>query len=169
MADWVSRLRWWTVAMAAPFALAAPRSAARGDPPSLCEHGPDGYFSCRTRSGKLIELCAAGDNKVEYRFGKSAKLELAYPKAESDEPLRFAHYARRATDRVEVSFSAGGAYYSVFDYSEAKKRTAGVRATLANGKEVTIACVGPIKSRLAALEKILPCDKYSALNLGNCP
>jgi hypothetical protein len=156
-----------TLSVLAIVAVAISRSSASGGAPALCDQPKESYFACRTRNGKLIELC--GGKTVEYRFGKPGKVELAYPAAPGDGPLRFAHYARPATDRIEISFSAGGADYSVFDYSEGKKRTAGVRATLASGKEVTIACKGPIVSRLGALEKILPCDTDSALNLGGCP
>jgi len=150
-------------------ALAAPAQAPAGAQAlgsSLCEQPEESYFSCCARNGKLIELC--GGKTVEYRFGKPGKIELLYPKAPGDAPMRFAHYARPLTDRVEISFSTGGADYRVFDYSEGKKHTAGVRSTVGN-KEVTIACKGPIVSRLAALRKVLPCDTDSALNLGSCP
>jgi hypothetical protein len=165
----VGRATWGgsVLLLVALVSVAVPRSAASGGASALCDQPQENYFSCRTRDDKLIELC--GGKTVEYRFGKPAKIELVYPKSPDDAPLRFAHYSRPVTDRIEISFSTGGVHYSVFDYSEGRKHTAGVRATKAGGKEVTIACKGPIVSRLGALRKVLPCDTDSALNLGGCP
>src|SRR5687768_11030940 len=108
-------------------------ASALGGESGLCTDPVQNYFSCKTGNGKLIELC--GGKTVEYRFGKPGKIELSYPKAPADAPFRFAHYARPVTDRIEISFSAGGSDYTVFDYSEGRKRTAGVRARSARGKE----------------------------------
>jgi hypothetical protein len=83
--------------------------------------------------------------------------------------FRYAHYFRAGVDRTEVSFRNGDADYAVFDYTEGRQRSAGVRVLTASGREKTFACRGAVHSRLGALEAVLPCDPDSALNLGSCP
>lgn len=68
-----------------------------------------------------------------------------------------------------MSFRNGDADYAVFDYTEGRQRSAGVRVLTASGREKTFACRGAVHSRLGALEAVLPCDPDSALNLGSCP
>src|SRR5690349_3368519 len=82
----------------------------------LCPAHSERYFACKTGKGKRIELCK--QEHVEYRFGTPAKVELTYPKAAADPPLRFAAFARAGTQRAEVTFQVGGASYAVFDYEE---------------------------------------------------
>jgi hypothetical protein len=160
------------VTVSAPL-LAAPKAArspkAGKAPASLCSASAERHFSCRTKNQKAISLCREAGKAVEYRFGTHEKIELSYPKSKEDEPLRYAHYARAQAERVEVTFSSGGADYAVFDYEEDGRREAGVRAALASGREVTIACVGAITGRLSELAEALPCDADNALNMGSCP
>jgi hypothetical protein len=136
---------------------------------SLCADGAERYFSCSTEDRKLISLCRAAGEGVEYRFGTAEKIELSYPGVQRDPPLRYAHYSRAMTDYVQVTFRSGGADYAVFDNEEAGKREAGVHARLASGREISIVCKGTIAGRLGALEDVLPCDADNALNLGSCP
>ena len=96
------------------------------------------------------------------------QIALAYPAAGRPD-FRYAHYFRAGVDRTEVSFRNDDADYAVFDYTEGRQRSAGVRVLTASGREKTFACRGTVHSRLGALEAVLPCDPDSALNLGSCP
>lgn len=167
MSDRACSRRWLGVLAVASVLCATAQPPVRALGASLCSAPEESYFWCRVRTGKLIELC--GGKSVEYRFGKPGRVELSYPATPADGQLRFAQFSGPLTDRIEISFSVGGANYALFDYSEGKKRSAGVRATSARGKEITTACHGPIVSRLGALKKLLPCAKESALNPGGCP
>ena len=136
----------------------------------LCEHDEVRYFSCTAARGKAISLCGRGDRFVQYRFGKPGKIELRYPAtAEGSDTLRYASYMRFETVSYEVTFRSSGAKYSVFDYTEGKERSAGVRVIKATGEEAVIECKGKIYSRLTDLESRLPCDEDNALNLDGCP
>lgn len=160
------------VALCIMFALStttwAQQSSTRGN--CLCDRDEVRYFSCQTVRGKAVSLCGRGDRFVQYRFGKRGKIELRFPSsADAPETLRFASYMRFETESYEVTFSASGATYSVFDYTEGKERSAGVRVVTATGNEVVMECAGKIYSRLPELASHLPCDKDNALNLDGCP
>jgi hypothetical protein len=146
----------------------AQQSGTRGN--CLCERDEVRYFSCQTARGKAISLCGRADRFVQYRFGKRGKIELRFPTSvDSPETLRYASYSRFETESYEVSFDSSGATYSVFDYTEGKERSAGVRVIKASGDETVIACASKIYSRLSELESRLPCDEDNALNLDGCP
>lgn len=49
-----------------------------------------------------------------------------------------------------------------------QRESAGVRVSLAPGKEREIACTGPITSQLPKLPGVLRCDPDNALSLGEC-
>ena len=97
--------------------------------------------------------------------------EFRYPEdpAEGVGGFSFAHYWRYQTDRLEIGFRNHGADYSIFDYTEGRRRQAGVRVTTTDGKERTFSCKGKIVSRLAELEGFLRCYPDNALNGGQCP
>lgn len=150
-------------------ALAGPASAGGvSRPEGLCTPAETAYFSCRTASGAWIALCEAAVHGLQYRFGRPGQIALTYPTAGRPD-FRYAHYFRAGVDRTEVSFRNGDADYAVFDYTEGRQRSAGVRVLTASGREKTFACRGAVLSRLGALEAALPCDADSALNLGSCP
>lgn len=129
------------------------------------------YFQCTAGKGRSISLCGAGDGAVQYRFGRNGTVELAFPAdaRQGAQSLRYAHYFRAQTDRYEIRFENQGVEYLLFDYQEGKRREAGVHVTAVDGKEAEVACSGPIKSRLPALQGVLRCDAESALNGGRCP
>jgi hypothetical protein len=147
-------------------ALAAP-AAPRG----LCRADETAYFECRTPRARLIALCGKAPQALQYRYGRSAAaIELQFPDNAADGASRmlYAHYSRYQVERVEVRFDNAGTGYTVFDYSEGRRRSAGVRVVTAQGKEQLVACAGRITSRLGELEGLLPCDVDNALNLGGC-
>ncbi len=51
---------------------------------TLCDINEDVYFSCPLLGGKLVSVCAFGNDKpssgyVQYRYGMPNKLEMSYP------------------------------------------------------------------------------------------
>lgn len=129
------------------------------------------YFACLTVRGKWVGLCGNPPRSLQYRFGKVGEPEFRYPEAPTEGVGGFtiAHYWRYQTDRLEIGFRNQGADYSIFDYTEGRRRQAGVRATTADGKGRTFSCKGKIVSRLADLKGVLRCDPDNALNGGQCP
>lgn len=136
----------------------------------LCRAHETTYFSCPTARHKTISLCGSA-TAVQYRYGTSHTLELAYPDDPAHGPgtLGYAHYMRYRTERSEVGFSRAGVDYAVFDYTEDGRRSAGVRVTTADGGEHEIACAGTVEGRLQTLATQLRCDPDNALNGGRCP
>jgi hypothetical protein len=136
----------------------------------LCAATETTFFACQTRQRKWISLCGSVPRTLQYRFGTVARTELSFP----DDPavgltrFEFAHYFRYQTDRTEVSFHSGEVDYAVFDYTEHRKRSAGVRVTPADGREREFACRGRIESALQKLNGVLRCDPDNALNPGGC-
>lgn len=156
-------------AVAVVGSLMAP-AGADSAPPGLCTSAETTYFACPTTAGRVIALCGAGGRSLQYRFGRPDRIELRYPPTAGDSASRFRHaqYARHQVERVEVAFSNEGVDYAVFDYTEGRKRRAGVRVTGTSGKEHELACARPAQSRLAELKGVVPCDTDSALNGGSC-
>lgn len=144
-------------------------TAAPQPPGGLCAEREDIYFSCQTSLGRWVALCGSGNDKIQYRFGRAGHVELAFPGTDGGRHVfRYAHYFRAGVDRIEVLFRNEGFDYAVFDYNERGSRTAGVRVTSDSGREREFKCRGGIRSRLAELEGLLPCDQDNALNLGSC-
>lgn len=113
---------------------------------------------------------SATDYVLQYRFGSTGRTELSFPEDPSAgaSSFLFAHYFRFQTDRTEVSFRNKAVDYAIFDYTEDRKRRAGVRVTTADGKETELVCSGAVASRLPELKNVLRCDADNALNGGNC-
>ncbi len=146
------------------------RAAAPAARP-LCTTGETTYFSCATTGHATISLCGVLPGTLQYRYARAGKVLLRFP-ANAEEGVQqfgYAHYSRYQTDRSEVSFTAEGTDYALFDYLDHGKRSAGVQLTGADGAEHELVCTGPIHGRLAPLAKSLRCDSDSALNGGRCP
>ncbi|WP_460878201.1 hypothetical protein [Rhodanobacter koreensis] len=145
--------------------------AAQPSTGSMCQARETTYFSCDTARHKTISLCGAVPDNLQYRYGNASRVELQFPDDASKgaDQLRYAHYSRYQTDRAEVTFSRADTDYAVFDYTENDRRSAGVRAATADGKDVEIRCAGPIRGKLVTLRKSLRCDSDNALNGGQCP
>ena len=138
---------------------------------SLCETRQTTYFSCQTLRHKTISLCGALPSVLQYRYGKPDKVELAFPgdTVSDARQFAFAHYSRYQAERSEIAFSHGDADYTVFDYTDDGRRSAGVQVSTADGKAAEITCAGSIYGALSPLGKSLHCDSDSALNGGQCP
>ncbi len=136
---------------------------------SLCAKDETTYFSCPASNGRSINLCGKPDQTLQYRFGRPGRAELTFPARPEDgiDTFRYAHYFRAQVDRFELRFDNAGVEYVLFDYAESGRRQAGVTVTVA-GKESSVACRGPVRSRLGELEGKLKCDTESALTGGAC-
>lgn len=147
-------------------AAALPCTAASLTPPTLCQASEVIWFSCRVGPGKIASLCAS-PGTLQYRFGTPQRVELRYPAVASEghTAFRWAHHDRFQAERTEVTFSNHGVGYTLFDYSEARRREAGVEV----GSGRRLRCTDAPQGSLARLKDKLPCDEDSALNLGQCP
>lgn len=61
---------------------------------TLCEPDEDIYFSCPLPGGKVVSVCASGNDDpssgyVQYRYGAPEKIELVYPKSKLPPEGRF--------------------------------------------------------------------------------
>lgn len=159
-----------TTLVAACFALAAPM-ASRAATVGLCASKDTAMFSCGLSKGRTVSLCARPDGALQYRIGKPSRLDLAHPAqpAVANEAFRLAHYSRSQVERLELAFDIGTYTYSLFDYTEAGRRSAGVRVSTESGQETVLNCRGKVTSRLLQLKGKVACDTDSALNLGSCP
>lgn len=136
---------------------------------SLCAKDETTYFSCPAGNGRSINLCGRPAQTLQYRFGKPGRVELAFPARPEDgaDAFRYAHYSRFQVDRFELRFDNAGTEYVLFDYMESNHREAGVGVTH-GGKETSVSCRRPVRSRLGELEGKLKCDTESALTGGAC-
>jgi hypothetical protein len=136
----------------------------------LCNAGETSWFLCRTAQQKTVSLCGSPPATLQYRFGSTGQIESRYPQSAAAGATRFfyAHYFRAQAERVEVTFQDQGIDYAIFDYTEGDQRRAGVRATRADGKETEVMCSADLKSRLADLKDVVPCDADNALNGSTC-
>lgn len=161
--------------------LAGPAPGKAAAPPSLCSSSERIYFSCVTKPGhRLLSLCGSHSmtktsGYLQYRFGRSGKVELEYPSKRdaSTERFRYYHYSRYRIDRQGVVFDHGGYRYAVFHHYEGdtppEQVIAGVDVSRGvDGPTVReIACTAPTIHDLSALENVLPCDEENALAM--CP
>jgi hypothetical protein len=157
------------VALAVAAAVATPIAAAA--PAGLCAADETAYFECAMANGKLLAVCGALPERLQYRFGKPGAIELAHPAAASDGPrtLLIARYHRYRTDRLALGFEREGVSYAVFDDQEDGRGRGGVEVKTVDGRVRELVCAGPVTSRLSELVGVVACDRESALNGGRCP
>lgn len=149
----------------------APAGRADRSHAPLCDAGTPAVFSCSTQGGKVLSLCGAPPQSLQYRFGTPQRVELAFPAnpAEGPQRMRLAQYSRYQVQRVTVAFDNEGVAYTLFDGRENGARQAGVAVLLPGaGSERTFLCRGPVTGALAPLKPHLPCDAESALQGGAC-
>lgn len=157
-------------ALTAALLASGPLANAASPPGGLRSRQETLYFSCQSIGQDWIALCGGSDGQLRYRFGKPGRIVFRYPASDSPPAIfRYAHYFRAQAERTEVSFSNGGADYALFDYTEGRQRSAGVRAVAQNGREKVFPCLGAMQLRLHTLADVLPCDADNALTLGACP
>jgi len=150
--------------VAAPLFVAAAQA-------SLCAGGETAYFECAMASGKLLAVCGALPERLQYRFGRPGAVELAHPAAADEGPktLLIARYHRYRTDRLALRFEREGVSYSVFDDQEDGRRRGGVEVKTADARVHELVCTGQVASRLSELVGVVACDRDSALAGGRCP
>jgi len=161
-----SRARALAVALAGAIPLAAAAASS-----SLCAREETAYFECAMADGKRLAVCGALPDRLQYRFGRPAAVELAYPAAPEEGPqaLLIAHYQRYRTDRLTLRFGRDGVGYTVFDHQENGHRRSGVEVKAADARVHELVCAGRVVSRLGELVGVAACDRESALNGGRCP
>jgi hypothetical protein len=154
----------------AALVVAAPLFVAAA-PASLCAGGETAYFECAMASGKLLAVCGALPERLQYRFGRPGAVELAHPAAAEEGPktLLIARYHRYRTDRLALRFEREGVSYSVFDDQEDGRRRGGVEVKTADARVRELVCTGQVASRLSELVGVVACDRDSALAGGRCP
>ena len=145
--------------------------AAAAAPASLCAGEETAYFECATANAKMLAVCGALPDRLQYRFGRPGAIELAYPAAPEQGPktLLIARYHRYQTDRLALRFERDGVGYTVFDDQEEGKVRRGVEVKTADARVHELVCAGPAASRLSELVGVVACDRESALNGGRCP
>jgi len=154
----------------AALVVAAPLFVAAA-PASLCAGGETAYFECAMASGKLLAVCGALPERLQYRFGRPGAVELAHPAAADEGPktLLIARYHRYRTDRLALRFEREGVSYSVFDDQEDGRRRGGVEVKTVDARVRELVCTGQVASRLSELVGVVACDRDSALAGGRCP
>jgi len=154
----------------AALVVAAPLFVAAA-PASLCAGGETAYFECAMASGKLLAVCGALPERLQYRFGRPGAVELAHPAAAEEGPktLLIARYHRYRTDRLALRFEREGVSYSVFDDQEDGRRRGGVEVKTVDARVRELVCTGQVASRLSELVGVVACDRDSALAGGRCP
>lgn len=136
--------------------------AGPGVAASLCTANETTAFSCPTRQGKLMSICATRTD-THYRFGRPGAIELAFPPPGRYAPTLFRHfhYFRAGTEQTSLSFATGGVTYTVFsDSDDSGEQDAGVTVrTKASTKPVTIACASKPQADWRAIEGLVSCSQ----------
>jgi hypothetical protein len=140
-------------------------------PASLCAAEETAYFECAMASGKLLAVCGALPERLQYRFGRPGAVELAHPAAAEEGPktLLIARYHRYRTERLALRFERNGVSYTVFDDREDGRGRGGVAVKTADAPVHELVCTGKVASRLGELVGVVACDRDSALAGGSCP
>ena len=116
-------VRYLVVAAVSLLAVGAARPPAPATPPSLCQAGEQSVLSCGV-GGKVLSLCATGpltaagaaQARMQYRFGRPGKVEMAWPARPESPRGRFflgtTMYSGGGEERIR--FSNEGYDYVVF-------------------------------------------------------
>ncbi|WP_333676240.1 hypothetical protein [Dyella sp.] len=153
----------------APLASGSSLAADAPSSATLCAASEKTYLSCETENHKIISVCGALPNALQYRFGRPSKVELRYP-ADASKGTSSMLYARQIDDNdnsSDLNFTHGGYRYQVFDLHH----THGSRYTgvIAQGKdqiEHKVVCAGKVQGDLDEVGKHLKCDPDDLLNGG---
>jgi hypothetical protein len=144
---------------------------------SLCESAERTVFNCTLRgSSKLVSICASpgltsATGYLQYRYGRSGKIELAFPKEKnnSQKTFKFVHYLRPQVDRTELNFDNSGYQYTVYSYFDGEEKPtineSGIRVDGPDGKSKNLICAAHPTDQLATLESAVPCDKDNAMSM----
>jgi hypothetical protein len=120
---------------------------------TLCKQEEIVYFSCLTSTGKIISLCgnSMADTEnfwLQYRFGKSSRIELEYPKKRTnlfaESGFDVGYYRRSNGFDTEVSFTTNGWSYTVFNWVGGEEDHSGSTGVFVakqrSGPGTTLAC-----------------------------
>ena len=127
---------------------------------SLCSFSEEVVFSCRARS-KTVSVCATRfGSKIEgltYRFGRSDKVELAYPVKLTPPQVAFTTYNGRWAkgNEVQLEFHAGVHSYTVYSYSSAfNGEGSGVLVSKAGSEVTRYKCTETVEDNLWDIEPL---------------
>jgi hypothetical protein len=149
----------------------AGHAVAANTPPavSLCTATENTYLSCETENHKIISMCGALPNALQYRFGRPDKIELRYPEDPSiaTSVILLGHSNDTSADRSAVNFTNGSYRYSVFDlrYHNGDRYT-GVVAQGKNQVKHKVVCKNEVQGNLDEIGKYLKCDPKDIFNEG---
>jgi hypothetical protein len=114
---------------------------------SLCTTAEKSLFSCEI-GRKVLSVCASKDldeNKgtLQYRYGTTDKLDLAYPEKAEHPKKHFTvnrlYSSAEGSLILELEFKRGTTTYTVFTQDLKGKKSAGVTVNV-NGKDTELKC-----------------------------
>ncbi|WP_199030240.1 hypothetical protein [Ralstonia sp. ASV6] len=142
---------------------------------SLCKDEDEVYFSCSTKSKKLISLCKSTSQPdsteiISYKFGTKRRVELEFSTTQEQLKDRFSrnHYFRYLTEYLRVNFTNNNYQYSLFkDYDQSIDKAPRFGVIVSNlsdpSVEHEISCASVTVDKLQEFAKPLPCNPDSAL------
>jgi len=139
-------------------------------PGSLCSATEKTYLSCQTGNHKIISICGALPNALQYRFGRPSRIELRYPadSSKATTSMLYAHQVEISGDSSDLNFTNGSYNYQVFDQRfRSGDRYTGVVAQGKDQIEHKVVCVGKVQGNLDEVGKYLKCDPNDPFNGGN--
>ncbi len=129
------------------------------------------FFSCVTKSKKILSLCGIEKNKsiekLAYRYGKIGKIELDFSPPRPLERFTYNHYARYRTDYLTINFHNRNFKYSIYQNHQEEQTPETTHGVIVSKdteefNETNISCM--VKTnKIRHLSTLLPCDKNEAL------
>jgi hypothetical protein len=135
-----------------------------------CDRSEQVVFSCvMLKSTKVLSICASkrldGQNGyVQYRFGPSGNIELAFPadRMASQKQFGYGRYTRPLVTYLTLSFESNGYKYSIHQDSNEEEKPR-VNAAYLNvtppepeAKPIEMTCRQPTRGSLMLLEDVVP-------------
>ncbi|GLQ91196.1 hypothetical protein [Dyella acidisoli] len=150
--------------------LNAPSFAADAPPPaSLCTATEKTYLSCETENHKILSLCGALPNALQYRFGRPSRVELRYPEdaSKGTSTMAYARDVEGNDDSSDLNFTHGSYHYQIFDLRHSHgDRYTGVIAQGKDQVEHKVVCTSKVQGNLDEVGKYLKCDPNDPFNGG---
>lgn len=145
--------------------------------PHLCGNNEQVIFSCSMKSSKkILSVCSSKslndeNSYLQYRFGKSGKVEFQFPDDRSNSIKQFkqTHYFRAKVDRRELIFQNKDVQYSVFSSFEGEEsppiKEAGVIVQKGSSERSwkTLQCASKFVDHLEKLDNVVVNDPNSDL------
>jgi hypothetical protein len=135
-----------------------------GEVATLCEANEEIMLSCQIAgSDKVLSVCAspdlAQDGYLQYRFGESGSVELAYPETVATSPQEAFLYTRSTgsgVDYIYLSFEVEEHIFRVYQVDNQGDRGAGVDVRDPEGQWTDFPCDTNRIEQLRVLEQVVP-------------